>query len=169
MNKTIKRGLAIAAVAPLALVGFAGSASAVVVEASNYQTLSDDLVQFRCSHPNGSLDLDMQVRVTVEDLNDSDDRMDVDNVRVRVSDDDGNGYYDNEDAHVSKIKVSLLRNFNTVASVTRSDHDVRSDGIRNFRINKDNINQIRVQTWWSAAGFEGDPYTVACVADASGF
>jgi hypothetical protein len=165
MKKSIKRGLAIAAVAPLAVVGFAGQAGAVVVGPQNALLVTDDIIQFECWHPANSLNLGFQVRVFVEDFTDDYDFDDVTGVRVRASDDDGKGKYDNEDAHVSKVKVSLLQNYNVKASVTRSDHDFKSDGIRNFRIHKNNINQVRVQVWWSKAGEEGDPYTVACLAN----
>jgi hypothetical protein len=173
MKMNLKRGLAVAAFAPLALVGFAGGAGAVVVGPENAELLSDDLIQFECWHPAfGDLGdpgdygpLGFQVRIFVEDFNDDTDLDDTTAVQVRASDNGGTGGYSNEDAHVEKIKVSLLQNYSTRASVTRSDSDVTRDGKRYFTIHKNNINQVRVQVWWDEAGEEGDAYTVACLAD----
>jgi hypothetical protein len=160
VNRTIKRGMIVAGLAPMAVVGVAGSAGAVVVTST--ATQFENIVFARCSHPKDSLDLDIRFRIGLRGDGEGRHADDVRWMSVRASDDDGDDSLENEDAHVSKVRVTLLRNLDPQGSVTRSDRDFQSDGERFFTIRKDNITHARVQVWWSKAGFEGDPYTVAC-------
>jgi hypothetical protein len=163
VNRIIKRGMTAAGLAPVAVVGMAGSAGAVVVTSA--ATQFENIVFANCSHPRDSLDLDISFRISLRGDGVGRQADDVRWMSVRASDDDGQGRFENEDAHVSKVQITLLRNAELRGRVTRSDHDFRRDGERYFAMTKDNISDVRVQVWWSKAGFEGDPYTVACLLD----
>lgn len=160
MNINIKRGLAIAAIAPLAVIATAGAAAAAPERAdiTNANKFGSQVSVF-CEHPDES-DLYFRVKVDLEGNGTGSDHGDTDLVRVTSSDNGGQAGYNEPEARTKKIKVSMIRDGETIASVTRSDSDVQNDGNRRFSIDKENVDLVRVQVWWT---YDSDAESAYCL------
>lgn len=165
MLKTVKRALALTAVAPLAMVAMAGSASAAVDYATTTQT--GNLLTATCQHPLGYL---VQTIITLEGAGTGSDANDVERVRVRATDNQGLNAYDDNSVHVQKIRVRFFKedslgnielNGFPKANYTKTadDSHTRDGGVKVFKHDSDNVGLIEVKVSWKV---NGDNETMVC-------
>lgn len=166
MLKNVKRVLALTAVAPLAMVAMAGSASAATDFAMPTQT--GNVLTATCEHPDGML---VQTIITLEGDGTGSDDNDIERVRVRATDNQGLNAYDDNDVKVQKIRVRYFHENDVEGyygidgfpdarySKTSDSSDTRTGGVKVFKHENDNIGLVEVKVSWKV---NGDKETLVC-------
>lgn len=174
MKKSFKRGLAIAAVAPLAIIGVAGAAAADT-DITEFNTIGAVAVAncvhdgYDETHDGGSDEVEeLRVRLlgTLEDSGVGPDEDDIEMMSVTATDNQGdgmgaNGFYE-EHAKVSSITLKYYRfdDFDGIAELPSATYkrtytDSARDGkVTNTR-DTDNVDLVLADVRWYSVGEAG--------------
>jgi len=164
MKKSIKRGLAIAAVAPLAFAATAGTAfayqetEAEAVRISSTQYLADCDFGPENDRPRG---FDFEVIIGVDSTY-GDGRNDVNYVKVIAPDEDNDAQrFERDGAEVEAMRVTYEGyTDNTLYSALA--HSGTTDGQHKFRGERDNVDTITVRVRWDEWNFSDEDRVAEC-------
>lgn len=170
MHKNIIRGLAFGAVAPLALIGAVGSASA----AEDWEPKASQkgkVVKLTCDHPDFAADkLGFQAKIILERDGNGRNFDDIQKIRITATDNQGDGRWKDKHARVKSMEVRYYdfdratfgdAELQPVVSKVMSGEKVR-DGVKAFGQDRDNVSYVEVKVKWKAAGKSAERETLAC-------
>lgn len=173
MNKNITRGLAIAAIAPLALFGAIGSSNAAQGGDSFFGADVEqvgDVITMNCAHPDFAPgELGFRAKIKLEGAGTGADFDDIEKVRIRATDNQGDGAWENDDARVKNMTVEYYdfdkasfgdAEIDPVYSMKKAGKEVR-DGLQSFNRDRDNVSYVEVTVKWKEAG-DGDRESLTC-------